>query len=537
MDKKVVKAIRTDCHRVMWPCYVSNGLCRLMSLLIPTLAAWLVGDMTDALLALDVVAIRSRMLFFVVAIGLEMIAMPLFRMTDNLLIVRQAGRYEAFLMKRLLRRPLSAYLGETGATIAEHTIVHTPDYYFTQICKFTLPVTCIVNSMVLLAVLFTRALHPVFALFVFLFAAVPLLRSTIIGKQNAEIVADERDYQTSLAQEEETLFRARAFFRVNRLSENCLQNFQKHFSDWYLRSGQIKTNIQATRDIFTYLCSYGNALGVIFVGAILVLTGKMSVGALMTGYLLLPILTSFYRTISNQWEEIQQEHDTQSRLAVFYGKTEVDLADVEDVLPKDCPAAERICLNHVTFTYPGGEHPVLTDWSGSFAATEKIRITGENGSGKTTLVRLLAGLYAPQSGTITNEKGVILSKEELRRLVTIQEQDGFIFQGTVWDNLFSSDDKHEDAQTIMTALGFNKPMDYLVTAGASNLSPGEQQKILVTRALLRDSKFLIADEPLNHMDAAGSNVLISILQQRESNLILISHQGCSLEVEGVVINV
>ena len=528
MDKKVVKTIRKDCHRMMWPCYVVHGLHVLIGFLVPTLAAWLVGSMTDALLALDISYIKVQLPPFFTAVFLEAVALPLLKMLDGLVMVQRAGCYETFLMERLLHRPLSALCGETGATVAEHTMIHTPDYYFIQICKFTLPVTILIYGTVLLAVLFMGELHPVFVAAIALLAAIPLLRTALIGNLNAKVTADERRYETERAQKEESLFYARSFFRVNRLAEDCLGRFHRRFEEWYRCSGPKKNNVAAIRAVFDYICGYGASLGVIFVGAVLVLTGKMRVGALMTGYLLLPTLASFYRTISVQVEEIQKERDSQARLAVFYGKRDADLESTEGSLPSEAPPAGQIRLNHVTFTYPGEDVPAIVDWSGNFSSGETIRLVGKNGSGKTTLVRLLAGLYAPQSGTITDEEGTVLSKEALRRLITIQEQDGCIFQGTVWDNLFTNEDRRDQAQAYLRLLGFDKPLEYTITAGASNLSPGERQKLLLTRSLLREAKFLVVDEPLNNMDAAGAESLLTLLQLRKGGLILITHQNIPL---------
>lgn len=234
---------------------------------------------------------------------------------------------------------------------------------------------------------------------------------------------------------------------------------------------------------------------------------------------------SFYRTISTQVEEIQQERDSQLRLGVFYGESKADLENMERTRPGRCPAVKCIYLNNVTFNYPGKEGPVLKNWSGSFSAAENIRIIGENGSGKTTLTKLLAGLYSPQSGTITDENGIVLSKEDLRRLVTVQDQNDFVFESTVWDNLFVDDEKKDQAQELLDVLGFSKPMDYFINAGAKNLSPGERQKIIVARALLQDTRFLILDEPFNHMDESGNKAMLNEIVKRKCGIIMISHQN------------
>lgn len=401
-------------------------------------------------------------------------------------------------------------------------------HYFTnltrlQICKFTLPFIGCIYGGVLLIALFTRGLHPVFSVMVLLFAAIPLLRTAVLARFNAKLVAEERSYDTNRAKEEQILFNARSFLRVNRLTEAVLQSFHSRFEDWYHTSGSRKNWVAAVRVVFDYLCSYGAALGVVFIGALLVLKGEMSVGALMTGYLLLSPLGAFYRTISIQFEEIKKEKDWQARLSVFYGESGAELLETEDALPRARSMVKRICLQNVSFAYPGEKHHVLRDWSGDFSTQETVQIVGENGSGKTTLMRIIAGLYAPQSGKVTDENGTPLTKEELRAQVAIQEQDGYIFQGTVWDNLFAGEDKRERAESLFQSMGFAKALDFSIAARGSNLSPGERQKILTVRVLLRDAGFLILDEPLNHMDVTGTAGLYFQLQRRETGIIFISH--------------
>lgn len=528
MDKRIIKAIRRDCRRIMWPCYLLGAFCALLSFLVPTLAAWLVGDMTDSLLSLDVPSIKVKLPAFLIAIVLEAVFLPLVQMLNSLLLVRQGGCYQTLLMGNLLRRPLTAFHKETGATVAEHIMAHAPSYYFIQISKYTLPMTTVVYGSVLLYTLFMEKIPLVFSVTVLIFAGLPLIRTAIFGKLTQNVAVLERDYETNRAQEEEMMFKARCFYRVNSLTEYCIRGFQEKYQSWYQNVSRQKRFLEAVRVVFEYLCNYGATLAVICVGAFLVLRGYMGVGALMTGYLLLPTLSNCYSTIAEQITDIREEKDVQSRLIIFYGETAKDLDEAEGEMLRDVPHIVQICMDHVTFSYPDSEHPVLNNWCGKFFTGEVTRLTGENGSGKSTLVRLISGLYAPKSGSIIDENGTILSKETLRRLVTIQEQEGYIFEGTVWDNLFAEEHQRAKAAEILENMAFEKSLDYVILPEAINLSPGEQHKILSARALLRESPFLILDEPLNHLDSTGANVLFEHLHQSKRGIILISHQECPL---------
>ena len=76
---------------------------------------------------------------------------------------------------------------------------------------------------------------------------------------------------------------------------------------------------------------------------------------------------------------------------------------------------------------------------------------------------------------------------------------------------------------VLKELGFEKPLDYEVTESGGNLSPGEKKKIMLARALLDKSPVLALDEPLNHLDADGTKVLISKLKKEIRPVILVSH--------------
>ncbi len=164
---------------------------------------------------------------------------------------------------------------------------------------------------------------------------------------------------------------------------------------------------------------------------------------------------------------------------------------------------------------------------GKCVSTNRIYIRGENGAGKSTLLSLIAGIYPPDRGRIMGESGEELDCLALRGKVSLQPQDGGLFSVTVAENLFVSGDKLREAEELLRALGFEKPMDMLLEEGGGNLSPGERKKILLVRALLKSSQVLALDEPLNHLDAQGRGVLLDIIKKEKRPVLLVSHTPIS----------
>ena len=77
--------------------------------------------------------------------------------------------------------------------------------------------------------------------------------------------------------------------------------------------------------------------------------------------------------------------------------------------------------------------------------SENMRLAGQNGSGKTTLLSILAGLYEPSTGSVCGGASV----GQRRKSTALQEQNGAIFSGTVWENLFLGEDKRPAAEALL----------------------------------------------------------------------------------------
>lgn len=525
MHKDVVKAMRHDCHKYMWGSYILYALREIFSLVLPTIIAWLVGDMTNSLLSLDKVAIQQRLVPFLLAIILEVFVSKTEDLFTDMVIIREAANYQSKLLERCMRRPLASLQKETGATIAEHLMNDIPEYYFNQIIKMTSWVIYVCYLVALSLVLWKERLHPIYVGALFLLGTIPLWKSVFLAKKQARYAAEEREYRIRRTQEEHNLFRGRTFFRLNHLEDMEVKKMQDDFARFFSETGRKNCSLTATAEVFSYLSVYGGPLVLILTGALLVYAGQMSVGALMAGYLIFPTISAFYKKISMQMDEKKMEKDIEERIQVFYGNVREDLMEIENVdSSKALLGVEQISFQNVSFTYPENNEYTIRNWNGEFDKTKFVRIAGENGSGKSTLLMLLAGLYEPDEGCIQNEEGEVITKDKLRDLVAYQEQNAHLFKGTVWDNLFATEDKRELAEQLLNQLGCDKDSNFEVEACGVNLSPGERRKVALVRTLLKDAAFLVLDEPFNHLDKKGCDALMEILSHRRGGIIYVSHQ-------------
>ncbi len=183
----------------------------------------------------------------------------------------------------------------------------------------------------------------------------------------------------------------------------------------------------------------------------------------------------------------------------------------------------RITFENVSFCYPGSELPALSEINLDVAPGEMIALVGSSGAGKTTFCNLVARFYDPTGGRICFD-GVDLRDlevESYRNLLGIVEQDVFLFDGTVAENIGYAD-RHADFSAIQQAAQaahaeeFIRELpngyDTLIGERGVKLSGGQRQRLAIARALLADPKLLIFDEATSNLDTKSERLIQSSLQ-------------------------
>jgi ATP-binding cassette, subfamily B, bacterial len=213
-----------------------------------------------------------------------------------------------------------------------------------------------------------------------------------------------------------------------------------------------------------------------------------------------------------------------------------------------------IWFEHVSFSYPGSQQPVLKDICLHLQPGEKLAIVGENGSGKTTLIKLLTRLYVPSSGRIFLD-GVDLNDwdiDVLRQRIGVIFQNFVQYQFTVGENVGVGDVEHLDdrkeweiaadkgmATTFIDRLpqGFNTQLGKWFKDG-QELSGGQWQKIALARAFMRSTAdILILDEPTAAMDAEAEMTIFDRFRSLTKNqmVVLISHRFSTVRMADKII--
>jgi len=201
--------------------------------------------------------------------------------------------------------------------------------------------------------------------------------------------------------------------------------------------------------------------------------------------------------------------------------TPVEVSEAAD--PVELPATGEIRVEGLSFAYAGGE-PVLRDVDLVIAEGERLALVGPTGAGKSTLAKLIARLYDPTDGRITLG-GVDLrdaSLSSLRARMTVVPQEGFLFNGTIRDNVriarMGATDADVDAALEAIGarerfLGLADGLDTEVRERGTRLSAGEKQLVSLARAALADPAVLVLDEATSSLDP-GTEALVEHALER-----------------------
>ena len=191
-------------------------------------------------------------------------------------------------------------------------------------------------------------------------------------------------------------------------------------------------------------------------------------------------------------------------------------------------------FDNVSFTYPGGDAPALSDVNLVMAAGQTVALVGPSGAGKTTLSNLVARFYDPTSGRVTLDGRDLrdYDVESFRSLLGIVEQDVFLFDGTIAQNIAyaSRDATPEEVRAAAEAANAAEFIDRLTDGMQTvigergvRLSGGQRQRLAIARAILADPKILVLDEATSNLDTDSEQLiqqsLASLMRGRTSFVI------------------
>ncbi len=253
-------------------------------------------------------------------------------------------------------------------------------------------------------------------------------------------------------------------------------------------------------------------------GAIEVLEGRMTIGALMAFNFLIALANGPIKELLRIWDGYQTVSVLLHRLDDIFDQEPEQGHDHARLIPvKRLEGA--ISLKDVGFQYGGSESPkILEGITFEVPAGKLIAVVGRSGSGKTTLIKCLAGLLEPTSGAVLFDGMELktLNYRDLRRQIGFVLQDNYLFNETIARNIGFGDEEPDMDRVIWAARVANVhqfaerlPAGYETKVGESGLtlSGGQKQRIAIARALYCQPPILIFDEATSALDTESEKVI------------------------------
>lgn len=232
-----------------------------------------------------------------------------------------------------------------------------------------------------------------------------------------------------------------------------------------------------------------------------------------------------------------------------YREAEVSLAAFQQILdtppeprpanPVRLAALSRLVFEGVGFRHQSAAAPAVQDVSFEVRRGETVALVGPSGAGKTTLVKLLVGLYRPQTGRILydGEPQDRVDLEQLREKIGFVTQDTQLFSGSIRENLLfvrpgASDPECLEVLARAACEGLlaraDRGLDTLIGEGGVKVSGGEKQRLSIARALLRRPQLLVFDEATSSLDSLTeeeiARTIRDVAHDHSGMTVLIAHR-------------
>ena len=474
---------------------------------MPAALAWLAGGSGDRLALLNVAVVAT------VVIAVLQAASAYF----NAYYTVSIGQWIAHDLRQsiyahLQRLSMSYYdrhqIGPLISTITDD-VNAVQDFVSTSLLDILIDSLTIVG---MLAVMFSLNLSfTLIALAVVPLVVVFAFRLRSVVKQATHDVRRRQSELVTIVQEGLGAIRvvkafARGAFERERLGAKSLESVQAALYARRVRS--------LLGPVVTGLVALGTA-GVLWFGARLVLADAMTAGALVV---FITYLGKLFRPI----QDLARASTNIAQAAVGLERVRAVL-DADERLPRSPHARKlgaiegRVEFRQVTFGYDP-DRIVLTDVSFVAEPGQLIGLVGPSGSGKSTLVSLIPRFYDPLSGSVAIDGHDIREffMGSLRRQIAFVLQETQLFYAPVWQNIaYGKPDATRDeiisAARLAQAHDFIEALpegyDTVVGQGGLPLSGGQRQRLGIARAMVRDARILILDEPSSGLDAESERLV------------------------------
>lgn len=364
-------------------------------------------------------------------------------------------------------------------------------------------------------------------LLVIIASIIPMMISGFIGQksaslQNSSMIADQK----YLAKVKDILagFLVIKSFNVKEAIRQDYKNESEKLDEIYFIKGKfdvLSNVISQLSGMIVFLVAFGGGMYLVFGGHTTI--GSVTAIVQLVNFVVMPL-----NEIGMGMSKFRE------------GQATLNSFEVKDVIELQTGKRKEyfddvISFSNVDFSYPNAEEKIFNHLSLQIKKGEKIAIVGMSGSGKSTLFNLLLRFYDVTSGyiSIDNQDLQAISAESLYNLMTIVQQDVYIFDDTLKANItlsqsFTEDDiKKAVQQSGLESYILENELGLQTLCGenGSNLSGGERQRLSIARALIRKTPILLLDEATSSLDnKVTTEIENSILEIQDLTVLVVTHK-------------
>ena len=294
--------------------------------------------------------------------------------------------------------------------------------------------------------------------------------------------------------------------------------------------------LSLSQQTITMFVAIVGELVILWVGAMYVIKGELTIGELITFNALLGYFIEPIKNLINLQPQIQTAIVAADRLGEILDiSPEYEKNDMRTTYNSEIKF-DNLIISHLNFRY-GTRDLVLKDINLKIKHGEKIAFVGESGSGKTTLAKLLIRLYEQEKGSIKLDSIDIreFSIKQIRDNISYISQNTFLFSGTIKENLLfgNSHANNDDISRVCRMCELEEyinslPLKYntRIEENGKNLSGGQKQRLAIARALLRNPRILIMDEATSNLDYITEKTIENMINKFSKNMttIIIAHR-------------
>ena len=296
---------------------------------------------------------------------------------------------------------------------------------------------------------------------------------------------------------------------------------------------------------FIILGLFGGIVGVMWYGAILVQSGDISVGDLLSFVLYTTFIGGSIGGLSNIYSEVQRVLGATERVLEI---TEEETEQLDNTIKNKSDFSLPIVFKDISFSYPSRkEIKVIDGISLEIQPGMKAALIGHSGSGKSTITQLLLRYYEPDSGEIKIGNESILDTDlySFRSQIGIVPQEIILFGGTIKENIAYGNTNAKEEEIIEAASqanalqfieSFPEGMMTLVGERGIKLSGGQKQRVAIARAILKNPKLLILDEATSSLDTESELLVQEALDKLMHNRtsLIIAHRLSTIRKADVI---